>query len=156
MHKITPFLWFNTQAEQAMNLYVSIFKNSKTGHIARSPAAPPGSNGVMSVTFELEGQRFMALNGGPAHQFTPAISLFVDCETQYEVDDLWRKLSESGQPGRCGWLTDKFGLSWQIIPKGLGQMLSDPDPARSQRVLKAMLQMNKIDLGGLKQAYDAE
>jgi len=98
----------------------------------------------------------MALNGGPAHQFTPAISLFVDCETQYEVDDLWRKLSESGQPGRCGWLTDKFGLSWQIIPKGLGQMLSDPDPARSQRVLKAMLQMNKIDLGGLKQAYDAE
>lgn len=157
MPKITPFLWYDTQAEEAMNLYVSIFKNSKAGPIGRSPAAPPGANGVMSVSFEIEGQRFMALNGGPAHPFTSAISLFVDCESQQEVDDLWSKLTDGGgKPGRCGWLTDKFGLSWQIIPKGLGQMLSDPDPARAQRVLEAMLQMNKIDLGGLQQAYAAE
>jgi len=156
MPKVTPFLWYDTRAEEAMNLYVSIFKNSKAGHIARSPAAPPGSNGVMSVTFELEGQRFMALNGGPTHPFTPAFSLFVDCESQEKVDELWRKLGEGGKPGRCGWLTDKFGLSWQIIPKGLGQMLSDPDPSRCQRVLKAMLQMDKIDLGGLERAYASE
>jgi predicted 3-demethylubiquinone-9 3-methyltransferase (glyoxalase superfamily) len=156
MPKITPFLWYDNQAEEAMNFYTSIFKNSKLGLITRSPAAPPGSNGVIWVTFELEGQRFMALNGGPAHQFTPAISLFVDCGTQEEVDDLWHRLSEGGNTGRCGWLTDKFGLSWQIIPKGLGEMLYDPDPARSQRVLKAMLQMSKIDLGGLKRAYAGE
>jgi len=156
MPKITPFLWYNTQAEEAMNLYVSIFKNAKAGPIGRSPAAPPGANGVMSVTFELEGQRFMALNGGPAHPFTPAISLFVDCETQLDVDDLWNRFTEGGKPGRCGWLTDKFGLSWQIIPKGLGEMLSDPDPVRAQRVLQAMLRMNKIDLGGLKRAYAGE
>lgn len=156
MPKITPFLWYDRQAEEAMNLYVSIFKNSKAGRVSRSPAAPPGANGVMSVAFEIEGQHFMALNGGPTFKFTPAISLFVDCETQEEVDDLWRKLCEGGQPGRCGWLTDKFGLSWQIIPKTLGQMLSDPDPARSQRVLKAMLQMDKIDIGGLKRAYAGE
>ena len=156
MPTITPFLWYDTQAEEAMNFYVSIFKNSKAGHIARSPAAPPGSNGVMSVSFDLEGQHFMALNGGPTYQFTPAISLYVDCETQEEVDELWHKLSEGGKPGRCGWLIDKFGVSWQIIPNGLGQMLSDPDPARSQRVLKAMLQMDKIDLGGLQRAYADE
>jgi len=156
MPKITPFLWYDTQAEEAMNLYTSIFRNSKAGRITHSPAAPPGSNGVMSVSFELEGQPFLALNGGPAHPFTPAISLFVDCDTQQEVDDLWTKLLQGGKPGRCGWLTDKFGLSWQIIPKGLGQMLSDPDPARSQRVLKAMLQMDKIDLGGLQRAYAGE
>ena len=156
MPKITPFLWYDTQAEEAMNFYTSIFKNSKPGHITRSSAAPPGSNGVLWVTFELEGQHFMALNGGPAHQFTPAISLFVDCGTQEEVDVLWRRLSEGGDTGRCGWLTDKFGLSWQIIPKGLGEMLYDSDPARSQRVLKAMLKMSKIDLGGLKRAYEGE
>jgi predicted 3-demethylubiquinone-9 3-methyltransferase (glyoxalase superfamily) len=157
MPKITPFLWYDTQAEEAMKLYVSIFKKSKAGHVTRSPGAPPGSNGVMMVTFELEGQHFMALNGGPAHPLTPAISLFVDCENQEEVDELWRRLTEGGgKPGRCGWLTDTFGLSWQIIPKGLGQMLSDPDPVRSQRVLKAMLQMDKIDLGGLQRAYAGE
>lgn len=156
MPKITPFLWYDTQAEEAMNLYTSIFKNSKAGRITRSPAAPPGSNGVMSVSFEIEGQHFIALNGGPAHRFTPAISLFVDCEAQPEVDDLWAKLCEGGKPGPCGWLTDKFGLSWQIIPKGLGEMLSDPDPVRSQRVLKAMLQLSKIDLEGLKRAYAGE
>ena len=156
MPKITPFLWYDTQAEQAMNLYTSIFKNSKAGRITRSPAAPPGSNGVMSVSFEIEGQHFIALNGGPAHKFTPAISLFVDCEAQQEVDDLWAKLCAGGKPGPCGWLTDKFGLSWQIIPKGLGEMLSDPDPVRSPRVLKAMLQLSKIDLEGLKRAYAGE
>ena len=156
MPKITPFLWYDTQAEEAMKLYTSIFKNSKAGRVTRSPAAPPGSKGVMSVSFEIEGQHFIALNGGPAHQFTPAISLFVDCETQEEVDDLWAKLCEGGKPGPCGWLSDKFGLSWQIIPKGLGEMLSDPDPVPSQRVLKAMLQMSKIDLGGLKRAYAGE
>ena len=150
MPKITPFLWFDTQAEEAMNFYVSIFKNAKAGRINSSGGK------VMSVTFELEGQRFMALNGGPTFHFTPAISLFVDCQTQEEVDDLWRKLCDGGTPGRCGWLTDKFGLSWQIIPKGLGEMLSDPDPARSQRVMKAMLQMDKIDIGGLKRAYAGE
>lgn len=156
MPKITPFLWYDTQAEEAMNLYTSIFNNSKAGRITRSPAAPPGSNGVMSVTFEIEGQHFIALNGGPAHTFTPAISLFVDCQTQEEVDALWARLSEGGRPGPCGWLTDKFGLSWQVIPKGLGEMLSDPDPVRSQRVLKAMLQMSKIDLEGLKRAYASD
>lgn len=156
MPKITPFLWYNNQAEEAMNLYMSIFRNSKPGRITRSPAVPPGSNGVMSVSFELEGQPFMALNGGPTYQFTPAISMFVDCQTQDEVDELWRTLGDGGKPGRCGWLTDKFGLSWQIIPKGLGEMLADPDPARSQRVLKAMLEMEKIDLGGLKRAYASE
>jgi predicted 3-demethylubiquinone-9 3-methyltransferase (glyoxalase superfamily) len=150
MQKITPFLWFDTQAEEAMNFYVSIFKNSKAGRITRS------GNSVMSVTFELEGQHFIALNGGSTFHFTPAISLFVDCETQEEVDELWRKLGEGGKPGRCGWLTDRFGLSWQIIPKGLGEMLSDPDPARSERVMKAMLQMDKIDVGGLKRAYALE
>lgn len=156
MPKITPFLWYDTQAEEAMNLYTSIFKNSKAGRITRSPAAPPGSNGVMSVSFEIEGQHFIALNGGPGHKFTPAISLFVDCEAQQEVDDLWAKLSEGGKPGPCGWLADKFGLSWQIIPKGLGEMLSDPDPVLSQRVLKTMLPMSKIDLEGLKRAYAGE
>jgi len=150
MPKITPFLWFDTQAEEAMNFYVSTFKNSKAGRITRSRGS------VMSVAFELEGQHFIALNGGPTYQFTPAISLFVDCETQEEVDDLWRKLCDGGKPGRCGWLTDKFGLSWQVIPKGLGEMLSDPDPARAQRVMKAMLQMDKIDIGGLQRAYAGE
>jgi predicted 3-demethylubiquinone-9 3-methyltransferase (glyoxalase superfamily) len=156
MPKITPFLWYDNRAEEAMNFYTSIFRNSKPGRITRSPAAPRGSNGVMWVTFELESQHFMALNGGPAHQFTPAISLFVDCGTQEEVDELWCRLSEVGKTGHCGWLTDKFGLSWQIIPKGLGEMLYDPDPTRSQRVLKAMLKMSKIDLGGLKRAYVGE
>jgi predicted 3-demethylubiquinone-9 3-methyltransferase (glyoxalase superfamily) len=150
MPNVTPFLWFDTQAEDAMKFYVSIFKNSKSGRITRTGGK------VMSVTFELEGQNFMALNGGPTFHFTPAVSLFVDCETQDEVDDLWRLLGEGGKPGRCGWLTDKFGLSWQIIPKGLGEMLSDSDPARSQRVMKAMLQMDKIDIGGLKRAYAGE
>jgi predicted 3-demethylubiquinone-9 3-methyltransferase (glyoxalase superfamily) len=151
MEKITPFLWFNDDAEEAMNFYVSIFKNSKVGSVSRYGDAGPGPKGsVMSATFQLDGEEFMALNGGPQFKFTPAISLFVNCETQEEVDDLWQKLSAGGKPGRCGWLEDKFGLSWQIIPSALPRLLSDP--SRSQRVMKAMLQMDKIDIRQLQEA----
>ena len=157
MQKITPFLWFNDNAEEAMNFYVSIFKNSKVGTVSRYGDAGPGPKGtVMSATFQLEGQEFMALNGGPLFSFTPAISLFVNCETQEEVDELWEKLSEGGEKGRCGWLKDKYGLSWQIIPSILGKMLQDKDPAKSTRVRNAMLQMNKMDIQRLKQAYDQD
>ena len=155
MQKITPFLWFDTQAEEAANLYVSIFKNSKMGNIVRYGDAGPGPKGsVMSVTFQIEGQQFYALNGGPVYKFTPAISFFVDCQTQQEVDELWDKLSAGGRKDRCGWLQDKFGLSWQIIPSTLGKLLGDPDPAKSARVMQAMLQMDKIDVRRLQQAYD--
>src|SRR5271157_6280798 len=155
MRKITPFLWFDNQAEEAMNFYVSIFKNSKTGTVTRFGEGGPGPKGtVMTATFQLEGQEFMALNGGPHFKFTEAISLFVNCETQEEVDELWEKLAAGGTKSRCGWLKDKFGLSWQIIPSALGKMLQDPDPEKSKRVMQAMLQMNKIDIGLLKQAYD--
>jgi predicted 3-demethylubiquinone-9 3-methyltransferase (glyoxalase superfamily) len=151
MSKITPFLWFDTQAEEAMNFYASVFKNSKV--IAVNKAA----GRVMSVQFELDGQRFMALNGGPHYKFTEAVSLFVACETQEEIDELWAKLTaDGGASNRCGWLKDKFGLSWQIIPTTLGRMLSDPDPAKSKRALDAMLQMNKLDLKQLQQAYDGK
>jgi predicted 3-demethylubiquinone-9 3-methyltransferase (glyoxalase superfamily) len=157
MQKITPFLWFDNQAEEAMNFYVSIFKNSKAGRVTRYGDAGPGPKGsVMSVTFQLEGQQFMALNGGPMFQFTPAISLFVDCETQEEVDELWEKLSAGGRPDRCGWLKDKFGLSWQIIPKALGELLGDKDPARASRAMKAMLKMSKIDVAEMKRAAAEE
>jgi predicted 3-demethylubiquinone-9 3-methyltransferase (glyoxalase superfamily) len=153
MQKITPFLWFDGNAEEAMNFYVSIFKNSKVGHITRYGDAGPGPKGtVMSATFELDGQEFFALNGGPQFKFTPAISFFVNCETQQEVDDLWEKLSAGGKKDRCGWLTDRFGLSWQIIPTALGKMLGDKDPAKASRVMRAMLQMDKIDIKGLKRA----
>jgi predicted 3-demethylubiquinone-9 3-methyltransferase (glyoxalase superfamily) len=155
MQKITPFLWFNAQAEEAMNFYVSVFKNSKVLSVTRYGKAGPGAEGtVMSATFELEGQEFFALNGGPQFTFSPAISLFVNCETQQEVDELWEKLSAGGQKNRCGWLTDKFGLSWQIIPSVLGPLLGDKDAEKSQRVMKAMLQMDKMDISRLKQAYD--
>jgi len=151
MQKITPFLWFNDNAEEAMNFYVSIFKNSKVGTVSRYGDAGPGPKGtVMSATFQLEGQEFMALNGGPLFSFTPAISLFVNCETQEEVDELWEKLSADGKKDRCGWLQDKFGLSWQIIPSALRRLLSDS--ARSQRVMQAMLQMDKIDIKQLEAA----
>jgi len=151
MQKITPFLWFNDNAEEAMNFYVSIFKNSKVGTVSRYGDAGPGPKGtVMSATFQLEGQEFMALNGGPLFSFTPAISLFVNCETQEEVDELWEKLSAGGKKDRCGWLQDKFGLSWQIIPSALRGLLSDS--ARSQRVMQAMLQMDKIDIKQLEAA----
>ncbi len=155
MQKITPFLWFNDKAEEAMNYYVSIFKNSKVGRVTRYGDAGPGPKGsVMSATFQLEGQEFFALNGGPQFTFTPAISFFVNCETQQEVDELWEKLSEGGRKDRCGWLQDKYGLSWQIIPSALGRMLQDKDPAKANRVMQAMLQMDKINIERLQQAYD--
>jgi predicted 3-demethylubiquinone-9 3-methyltransferase (glyoxalase superfamily) len=153
--KITPFLWFNDQAEEAMNYYVSIFKNSKVVSVQRFGDAGPGPTGsVMTATFELEGQQFVALNGGPEFGFTEAISLFVDCETQAEVDELWDKLCAGGQPSQCGWLKDKYGLSWQIIPKALGELLGGKDPEKAGRAMKAMLQMQKIDVKKLKEAYD--
>jgi predicted 3-demethylubiquinone-9 3-methyltransferase (glyoxalase superfamily) len=153
--KITPFLWFDHQAEEAMNFYVSIFKNSKVGRVTRYGDAGPGPKGaVMSATFQLDGQEFFALNGGPLFAFTPAISFFVNCETQQEVDDLWEKLSAGGKKDRCGWLKDKYGLSWQIIPSALGAMLQDKDPEKSKRVMQAMLQMSKIDIDALQRAYD--
>jgi predicted 3-demethylubiquinone-9 3-methyltransferase (glyoxalase superfamily) len=155
MQKIVPFLWFDGKAEEAMNFYVSIFKNSKIGEVTRYGKAGPGQEGtVISATFQLEGQEFYALNGGPQFTFTPAISLFVNCETQQEVDELWKKLSEGGEIQQCGWLRDKYGLSWQIIPTILGKLLRDKDPAKAQRVMQAMLQMKKIDIARLKQAYD--
>jgi predicted 3-demethylubiquinone-9 3-methyltransferase (glyoxalase superfamily) len=155
MQKITPFLWFDNQAEEAMNFYTSIFENSKVGKISRYGEAGPGATGsVMSATFQLEGQEFIALNGGPLFTFSPAVSFFVDCETQEEVDELWQKLSQGGETQRCGWLKDKYGISWQIIPSALGRMLQDKDDEKSERVMNAMLQMDKIDIRGLKQAYD--
>ena len=148
MKKISPFLWFENQAEEAMNFYLSIFKNSKILSVS------PGPNGkAFTVTFELDGQEFIALNGGPNFKFTEAISFFVKCETQAEVDELWEKLSAGGEEGQCGWLKDKYGLSWQIVPSTLGELMSDPDPAKSQRVMQAMLKMKKIDIAGLQQAY---
>jgi predicted 3-demethylubiquinone-9 3-methyltransferase (glyoxalase superfamily) len=155
MNKITPFLWFDDNAEEAINFYASVFKNSKILGISRYGDGGPGAKGkVMSATFELEGQTLMALNGGPHYKFTEAISLFVNCESQQEVDELWDKLSAEGQPGRCGWLKDKYGLSWQIIPSVLGRLLGDKDREKAKRVMAAMLQMGKIDIKTLQQAYD--
>jgi len=160
MQKITPCLWFDNQAEEAVNFYVSIFKNSKIVSIARYGEAgaevsgrPEGS--VMTIIFQLEGQEFMALNGGPIFKFNEAISLIVDCKTQAEVDQLWEKLSRGGdkKAQQCGWLKDKYGLSWQIVPTVLGEMLQDKDPEKSERVMVAMLQMKKIDIKTLEQAY---
>lgn len=155
MQKITPFLWYDGKAEDAANLYVSVFKNSRITKVRNWGEAGPGPKGtVMGLDFEIEGQSFVAFNGGPHFSFTPAISLFVNCETQQEVDEIWDKLTaDGGKPVQCGWLTDKFGVSWQIIPKTLGEMLSDPDPAKAARVMKAMMQMVKIDVAALKQAY---
>jgi predicted 3-demethylubiquinone-9 3-methyltransferase (glyoxalase superfamily) len=152
MQKITPFLWFDTQAEEAMNFYVSIFKNSKVLGVT------PGPNGrAMSVNFELEGQEFIGLNAGPQFKFNEAISFLVDCKTQAEVDELWEKLTaDGGEESMCGWLKDKYGLSWQIIPTALGEMLGDPDPEKAGRVMQAMLKMNKIDIQELQQAYDGQ
>ncbi|MBZ5679470.1 MAG: VOC family protein [Acidobacteriia bacterium] len=155
MQKITPFLWFDGKAEEAMNFYVSVFKNSKVVRVTRYGEGGPGAKGtVMSATFQLEGQDFFALNGGPQFTFSPAISFFVNCETQQEVDELWEKLSEGGSKDRCGWLNDKYGLSWQIIPSVLGKMLQDKDAEKAKRVMMAMLQMEKIDIAGLKRAYE--
>jgi predicted 3-demethylubiquinone-9 3-methyltransferase (glyoxalase superfamily) len=153
--KITPFLWFDGKAEEAMNFYVSIFKNSKIVNATRYGEAGPGPKGtVMSAIFEIEGQQFYALNGGPQFSFTPAISFFVNCETQQEMDELWEKLSAGGRKDRCGWLQDKYGLSWQIVPSILGKYLQDKNPAKSKNVMQAMLKMDKLDINGLQQAYD--
>jgi predicted 3-demethylubiquinone-9 3-methyltransferase (glyoxalase superfamily) len=154
MHKITPFLWFDNQAEEAMNFYVSLFKNSKVVSVSRyGEGAPVPEGTVMSATFELDGQTIMALNGGPEYKFSEAISFFVNCETQAEVDELWEKLSEGGEEGPCGWLKDKFGLSWQIVPTALSRLMGDPDPEKARRVMEAMLKMRKIDVKTLEQAY---
>ncbi len=153
MPKITPFLWFDNQAEEAANFYVSIFKNSKIVKVNRYGEAGPGPKGsAMTVVFQLDGQDFIALNGGPHFKFTEAISFSVDCKTQQEVDTYWEKLSEGGQQVQCGWLKDKYGLSWQIVPSALGELLGDPDPQKSKRVMEAMLKMKKIDIEGLKRA----
>jgi predicted 3-demethylubiquinone-9 3-methyltransferase (glyoxalase superfamily) len=155
MRRITPFLWFDTQAEEAARFYVSIFANSRILSTARYGEAGPGPKGsVMTVRFELDGQELIALNGGPHFKFNEAISLSVDCKTQEEVDEFWEKLSRGGQEGPCGWLKDRYGLSWQINPSILGEMLADPDPAKSKRVMEAMLKMKKIDIAGLRKAYD--
>jgi predicted 3-demethylubiquinone-9 3-methyltransferase (glyoxalase superfamily) len=157
MQKIVPFLWFDGQAEEAMNFYTSIFKNSKIGRVARFGEAGPGPKGsVMIASFELNGQEFTALNGGPQFKFTEAISFFVNCETQEEVDELWEKLSAGGKKGQCGWLKDKFGVSWQIIPTALGKLMGDKDPEKSKRVMQAMLKMQKIEIKALQQAYDQQ
>ena len=155
MKKITPFLWFDGQAEEAMNHYVSIFKSAKIGNVSRWGKAGPGIEGtVMSATFELEGQEFFALNGGPNFKFTPAISFFITCETQEEVDNFWNKLSDGGRTDRCGWLQDKFGLSWQVVPSVLNKYLQDPDKTKAARVMQAMMTMEKLDIAILQAAYD--
>src|ERR1700737_4389857 len=157
MQKITPFLWFNDNAEDAMSFYISIFENSEIVNVARYGDAGPGPAGtVMTAIFELDGQEFIAINGGPQCKFTEAISFVVKCETQEEVDEFWEKLSEGGEKSRCGWLKDKYGLSWQIIPTALSEMLRDKDPEKSKRVMNAMLKMDKIDIKTLKQAYDQQ
>jgi len=159
MQKITPFLWFDDKAEEAARFYTSIFKNSKIGTVTRydeegANAAGRPKGTVMTVSFQLEGQEFVALNGGPVFKFTEAISLLVNCKTQAEVDELWDKLSAGGEKGQCGWLKDKYGLSWQIVPTMLSEMLNDKDAEKSKRVMKAMLQMGKIDTKTLRQAYE--
>ena len=156
VRKITPFLWFDDQIEDAVEFYVSTFDNSRVLNISRDPVGVGGAKGrVLTASFVLAGQEFMALNGGPQFKFTEAISFFVDCETQEQVDALWARLtSGGGEESQCGWLKDKFGLSWQIVPRALGEMLQDKDPEKAKRVMEAMLQMKKIDIAGLKRAYD--
>lgn len=155
MQKISPFLWFDNHAEEAANFYVSIFKNSKITKVARYGDAGPGPQGtVMTISFLLDGQEFTALNGGPRFRFTEAVSFVVTCETQAEVDEFWEKLSAGGEKSRCGWLKDKFGLSWQIVPTVLTELLQDKDAEKSRRVMEAMLQMDKLDINKLRQAYE--
>ena len=157
MQKITPFLWFDDQAEAAMQHYVSVFRDSKVLGVTRYGDAGPGPKGsVMIAAFELEGQRFTALNGGPHFKFTEAVSFVVNCETQEEVDHFWDKLGEGGQIQQCGWLKDKFGLSWQIVPSVLIELINDPDPEKARRVTETMLQMTKIDIAKLRQAYEGQ
>jgi predicted 3-demethylubiquinone-9 3-methyltransferase (glyoxalase superfamily) len=156
--KIVPFLWFDNQAEEAMNFYVSVFKNSRVIGVSRYGEGSPGTPGsVMTATFELNGLEFTALNGGPQHfHFNESVSFYVPCENQEEVDHLWNRLTEGGEPGPCGWLKDKYGVSWQIVPIALTEMLGDPDPARAQRVMQAMLKMGKIEVAGLRKAYEGK
>jgi predicted 3-demethylubiquinone-9 3-methyltransferase (glyoxalase superfamily) len=154
MQKITPFLWFESNAEEAMQFYTSVFKDSKITSVTRHEGAGPEGGNVVVGTFELEGQEFFALNGGPQFRFTEAVSFYVNCEDQEEVDYYWTRLLQGGEEQQCGWLKDKFGLSWQIIPRQLGEMLGDPDTAKSQRVMQAMLAMKKIDIAGLQHAYE--
>lgn len=155
MQKITPFLWFDHQAEEAVLFYTSIFKGSKIGAVSRYGENTPGTPGqVMAIEFEIEGQKFTALNGGPIYKFNPAISFWVHCETQAEVDELWEKLCEGGEPVQCGWLTDRYGVSWQIVPEILGKLMSDPDHVKANRVTQAMLKMIKLDIAELQRAYD--
>ncbi len=154
--RITPFLWFDTQAEEAANFYLSIFKNSKLGKITRyGKGAPVPEGTALTVSFELDGQEFTALNGGPMFKFTEAVSFSIRCDSQEDVDHYWTKLCQGGQESQCGWLKDKFGLSWQVVPTALMEMMGDPDPAKAQRVTQAMLKMKKIDIPTLKRAYDA-
>jgi len=153
MQKITPFLWFDNQAEEAAKFYVSVFKNSRVNNVARYGEEGPGPAGsVMTVVFQLDGQEFIALNGGPYFKITEAISFVVNCESQGEVDEMWEKLAAGGKEVECGWLKDKYGVSWQIVPTVLGELLTDPDPEKAQRVMKAMLKMVKIDIATLVQA----
>jgi predicted 3-demethylubiquinone-9 3-methyltransferase (glyoxalase superfamily) len=155
MQKITPFLWYDGRAEEAINFYVSIFKNSKIIHMSRYPEGDhPFAGKVISGVFEIEGQTYYALNGGPQFKFTEAISFFVDCKTQEEVDDLWERLSEGGSKSQCGWLKDKFGLSWQIVPSLLSKLMGDKNPAKAQSVMQAMMKMTKLDMALLQEAYD--
>jgi predicted 3-demethylubiquinone-9 3-methyltransferase (glyoxalase superfamily) len=156
MQKITPFLWFDNNAEEAMNFYVSIFKNSKVLTVSRYGDAGPGPKGtVMTAAFQLDGQEFVALNGGPRFKFTEAISFVINCETQEEVDNFWEKLSEGGDKSRCGWLKDKFGLWWQVVPTVLAELMGDKDPEKAKRVMQAMLQMDKIEIEPLRRAHDS-
>lgn len=154
MPKITPFLWFNDNAEEAINFYISLFKDSKITNISRyGESSPLPAGTIMTASFQLDGQEFTALNGGPYFKFNEAVSFVVDCETQEEVDYFWNNLSAGGEEGQCGWLKDKFGLSWQVVPRALGVLAGDPDPAKAQRVIKAMLQMKKLDVALLQRAY---
>ncbi len=157
MSNITPFLWFNGKAEEAMNFYTSVFKNAKVGGVSRyGEGAPLPKGTVMSASFELEGQKFHALNGGPGFEFTPAISFFINAETQEEIDRLWEKLSEGGEKQQCGWLKDQFGISWQVVPPILQKYLNDSDSEKSRRVMMAMMKMTKLDIQKLQDAYDGK
>ncbi|MEX1033803.1 MAG: VOC family protein [Cellvibrionaceae bacterium] len=157
MQKITPFLWFDNQAEEAVELYTSVFKNAKIGKVVRYGKSGPGPEGsVMTASFELEGIEFTALNGGPHFKFTEAISFVINCESQEEVDHYWDKLSEDGDIQQCGWLKDQFGVAWQVVPTALPEMLNDPDPQKAKGVMEAMMQMVKLDIEQLRRAYNQE
>ena len=157
MPAITPFLWFDTEAEEAAELYCSVFPSSRVLSVSRYGEGGPGPAGqAMTVEFELDGQRFVALNGGPQYTFTEAVSLQIDCADAAEVDHYWERLTDGGEPGRCGWLKDRYGLSWQVVPRGLAEVLSDPDPQRGARAVQAMMGMSKLDLDALRRAADGE